>query len=166
MDLEQDSIEYPMGTIIPTGNTQETALGPVLEKIKPLKMIGFRPSKESDWILYGIHDPTYLAEKGLSRNIHYSFDDIQSTCADTLQDMITHLIDDRKGRLEVRIYDCIKNGLGWRDIVCTGIIPLRQIHNAFQFYQAVTWQIKDQPLYDEKPIKEEYVDVEDTLNET
>lgn len=146
MDLEMESIEIPVFRVpnYPVDDTGCTSLVP--STVKPLKMISFRSSKESDWILYGIHDPTYLAEKGMTRNIHYSFSDIQSTCSDTLHDMITHLIDDRKGRLEVRIFDCIQNGMSWRDIVCTGIVPLKQIHNALQFYKAITYQIEDRPV--------------------
>lgn len=160
MYFEQDSMEIPVIKIedYPIDENAGTELIP--SNVKPLKMISFRMSKESDWILYGIHDPTYLAEKGMTRNIHYTFSDIQSTCNDTLQDMITHLIDDRKGRLEVRIYDCIKNGLSWRDIVCTGIIPLKQIHNAHLFYKAVTYQVTDTPIRDNDEVHHDIVDID------
>lgn len=144
MDLESESREIPMveySNIQPDGATTDISID--AEEIKPLKMIGFRMSKEDDWILYGIHDPTYLAEKGMTRNIHYSFNDIECTCQETLHDMITHLIDNRKGRLEVRIFDLIEKGFSWRDILTTGIVPMKQMHNAFMFYKAITYQIDD-----------------------
>lgn len=148
MDLEEDSCEFegPFPNGNPDPNSTELAL-------KPLKMINFRMSKEDDWILYGIHDKAYLAEKGMTRKHHYLFEDIECTCDDTLRDMITHLIDNRKGRLEVRIYDCINKGLTWREIVCTGIIPLRHIGNAHMFYKAVTGQIPD--YFESVPREEE-----------
>lgn len=142
MELEADSCEIPMGTfseVSPSADTTDISA----TVVKPLKMISFRMSKEDDWILYGIHDKTYLAEKGMERTHHYTFSDIETTCMDTLHDMITHLIDNRKGRLEVRIFDCIEKGFNWRDIVSTGIIPLKQMHNAFMFYKALTYQAQD-----------------------
>lgn len=158
MDLEIDSCELPKinyGDIPPNMVNKEINADPI--KIKPLKMIGFRMSKEDDWILYGIHDATYLAEKGMTRNHHYTFSDIESTCEDTLLDMITHLIDNRKGRLEVRLYDLISSGLSWKDILTTGIVPMKQMHNAFMFYRAITNQLND---YRESREPEQYVDAE------
>lgn len=121
MDLETDSMEIDP-------NCPE----------KPLKMIGFRPSKESDWVLYGIHDPTYLVEKGLEREIVYSLEDIQSTCDDTLKDIIAHISDERNGKLEYRIIQCINKGLSWQEIVSSGLVPLRYMAGAKIMYQAIT----------------------------
>lgn len=154
MDLENDSMEFPGQKFYDTDGVTGTEL--VQTEVKPLKMIGFRMSKEDDWILYGIHDPTYLAEKGMTRNVHYSFNDIETTCIDTLHDMITHLIDNRKGRLEVRIFDLIQKDFSWRDIVTTGIVPLKQMHNAFMFYRAITMQVDD---YRNSQPKEQYEEV-------
>lgn len=107
---------------------------------KPFKMISFRVSKESDWILYSIHDKAYLQEKGLTRDIHYDIADIISTCEDTLTDILSHLNDDRKGRLETKILDCVNKGMGWNQIVSSGLIPIRQISGARLFYSALTGQ--------------------------
>lgn len=109
---------------------------------KPLKMVSFRISKESDWILYSIHDKAYLTEKGLTRDFHYSLDDIHSTCEDTLKDIISHCSDERKGRLEFRIIQCLELGMSWQEIVRSGLIPLRQIGMAKIYYAAITGQEK------------------------
>lgn len=106
---------------------------------KPLKMIGFRVSKENDWVLYGLHDKEYLASKGMQRNIHYDLGDIQSTDSDTLADIITHLNDERKGKLETRIMECVGMGLNWAEIVGSGLIPLRHMHNAKLLFDALTY---------------------------
>lgn len=123
MDFEQDSIE----------------LDPC-NPDKPFKMISFRVSKESDWLLYAIHDKYYLMEKGIERNYYYSFDDIQSTCDETLNDIISRISDDRKGRLEYRIIDCINRGLKWGDIISSGLVPIRYMSGAKIMYEAITGQ--------------------------
>lgn len=124
MDLENDSIEIDPNNLD-----------------KPFKMVSFRVSKESDWLLYSIHDKAYLLEKGLSRSYHYSFDDVITTCSDTLIDIISHLADERKGRLEYRIIECVQMGMSWTQIVKSGIIPIRSMSNALIFYKSVTDQI-------------------------
>lgn len=107
---------------------------------KPLKMISFRVSQESDWLLYSIHDPAYLMEKGMSRDFCYDISDVQSTCDDTLKEIISHVSDDRKGRLEYRIIDCCNKGMTWMQIVNSGLIPIRQMAGARLFYSAITGQ--------------------------
>ena len=107
---------------------------------KPFKMISFRVSKESDWVLYSIHEKGYLQEKGLTRDIHYDVADIECTCEETLTDILSHLSDDRKGRLETKILDCINKDMGWQQIVRSGLIPIRQISAARLYYSALTGQ--------------------------
>lgn len=107
---------------------------------KPLKMVGFRISKEDDWLLYAIHDPAYLVEKGLQREFVYSLEDVKSTCSDTLQDIISHMSDNRNGRLEYRIIQCVNMGMNWSQIVSSGLIPLRYMAGAKIMYQALTGQ--------------------------
>lgn len=43
-------------------------------------------SKLADWILYGIHDPTYLRKKGLKKLYHYAFEDIVTNCGEWLEE--------------------------------------------------------------------------------
>lgn len=107
---------------------------------KPLKMISFRVSKESDWVLYCLHDPNYLIEKGMSRAYCYGVEDIESTCEDTLKDILSRLSDDRKGRLEYRLVECINIGMSWQEIVRSGLVPLRQMSSARLMYGAITGQ--------------------------
>ena len=104
---------------------------------KPLKMIGFRISKESDWVLYGIHDKDYLSSKGLTRNKYYDLDDIKATDYDTLADIITQVRDGLKGRLETRIIDAISLGMSWTELVLSGLVPLRYLHSAKLMYETI-----------------------------
>lgn len=109
---------------------------------KPFKMVSFRISKEDDWLLYAIHDPVYLSEKGLTRQHCYAFSDVETTCEDTLRDIISHMSDNRKGKLEYRLLECIEMGMTWGEIVRTGIIPIRQMSGALMMYRAITGQEK------------------------
>lgn len=122
-DLEQSSLEF------------------VSDNEKPLKCMDFRiSSSEYDWIMYAIHDKGYLAQKGLEKECHYDLSDIQSTCEDTFNIILTRLQEERKGTLEERLMFCIGEGLNWKQIVSSGLIPLAKINNARIFYQAVTGQ--------------------------
>lgn len=105
---------------------------------KPLKMISFRVSKESDWLLYSIHDPSYLAEKGLEKQFVYSFEDINSTCEDTLRDIISHCNDERNSKIEYRLIQLINKGLTWDEIILSGFIPLRYIAGAQIMYNSLS----------------------------
>ena len=140
MDLELDSLEVDPENID-----------------MPLKMISFRISKEDDWLLYSLHDKRYLLEKGLTREFSYDINDVHRTCDDTFADIIAHVHDSRKGKLETRIYDCIKMGMKWSEIVASGLIPLRYMSGAKMMYDALNfWQDgfyrtqKSVPFEDEK----------------
>ena len=112
------------------------------EKKQFLKMTVFKSSEPSNWILYGLHDEAYLTQKGLSRNIHYDVSDIQSTCDDTLLDMLSSAFDFRNNKLEFRIIDAVNKGVSWQDMVKSGMIPIRQIAGARLLYSALTGQEK------------------------
>lgn len=108
---------------------------------KPLKFMLMRSSKESDWILYGIHDRIYLQKKGLVRKTHYKFTDIVSTDDDTLQDMITRAKEEMMIALELRLMAFIEQGMTWGQICKTGVIPLKSLFGAKLFYDGVVGEI-------------------------
>lgn len=105
---------------------------------KPLKMVGFRVSKETDWLLYSIHDPVYLKEKSLERSYIYSFDDLETTDEDTLTEIISHCTDERKGKLEYRLIELVSRGMSWNEIVRSGFVPIRHMAGAKMYYEALS----------------------------
>lgn len=111
---------------------------------KPLKMTVFKSSETNNWILYALHDEKYLTEKGLSRNIHYEANQIESTCEDTFYEMLSCAFDYRNNKLEFRIIEAINQGQSWTNIVSSGMIPIRQMAGARLFYMALTGQDKMQ----------------------
>lgn len=112
------------------------------EKKQFLKMTVFRNSKEEDWILYALHDEDYLTSKGLTRNVHYSPSDIQNTCEDTFMDMVSRAYDFRNNKLEFRIIQAVRDGVSWKQLVTSGMIPIRQMAGARLYYMALTDQDK------------------------
>ena len=103
----------------------------------PLKMIMFQSSKESEWLPYVLHDRDYLATKGLVKKYHYDISDIKCTDYDVLNNIIMHVNDERQGRLEYRILDACRMGVGWSQLVASGMIPIRFIHGAKIFYDSI-----------------------------
>lgn len=120
VDLERDSQEFDP-----------------LHPDKPLKMLDFRSSKVSDWILYGMHDPVYLASKGLIRQYHYSDSDFWSTDTDWFDLQMQDVLQSRDSAIELRIRSCVDSGLSWAKTVSTASIPLHMMHNARLYYEAL-----------------------------
>lgn len=140
-DLMNQTIELDM-TWQPLPDTASDEEKAEHEKKRFFKSNVFRNSVSSDWILYGIHDENYLTEKGLFRNHHYSTEDIQSTCDDTLLEMVSQAYDTRNNKLEFRIVQAVNEGKSWSEMVRSGMIPIRHITGARLLYMALTGQEK------------------------
>ena len=93
---------------------------------KPLGCISFRASKFDDWYLYAIHDPAYLARKGMSRKYHYKHEDVKSSDPDDLLYRVRMI-----NRVAVSPYsamqEAIQNGLTWQEYFSRGTVPIPQI---------------------------------------
>lgn len=57
----------------------------------PLKCLPFNSSKFDDWYFYVLHDPIYLARKGMTRNYFYNRTDILTSDKDYLTDKINSI---------------------------------------------------------------------------
>ena len=121
LDLENDSFEFDR-----------------LHPDKPLKIVGLTLSKESEWILYTLHDPDYLKEKGLQRIHHYSLEDFITTDQDLFDIMVSRISDERKGKVEYRVIQMIKSGMTWEQMVTSGLIPMRYIYSAKIMYDSIS----------------------------
>lgn len=78
-----------------------------------------------DWLLYAVHDPSYLTSKGQLRNHLYSYDDLHSTDPDALRhdwNMIDRL---KYKRLEF-LYDAVKQEVPFAVLVQQGVVPIAQ----------------------------------------
>lgn len=104
---------------------------------KPIKPLDFRPSKWSDWYLYGYHDKEYLLSKGKTRQYYYTPDIFQYSDENEAHYRIAQV---NKGDLGIigRMREAIKSGLDWDFMVSNGLIPINQLRNYFIVYQSIT----------------------------
>lgn len=61
---------------------------PTNENSIPLKCLPFKLSKFTDWYLYALHNPIYLASKGMVRKYSYSIENIWTNDTDLLRTYI------------------------------------------------------------------------------
>lgn len=98
-----------------------------LTNSKPLGVLPFNYSKIDDWLLYAIHDKTYLASKNESRKYHYQFSDIITCDADYLNYNIKKIDITSLTPLK-KMYNFIENGFTFVDFLNLGNVPIQQIN--------------------------------------
>lgn len=104
---------------------------------KPLKILGLSVSKASDWVMYCLHDPLYLAEKGLERVYHYALEDFWSTDEDHFNMIISELSDCRN-TIERRILNMITSGMDLASILHSGLVPMRYVYATKVMYNEIS----------------------------
>lgn len=89
----------------------------------------------SDWLLYAIHDPKYLAFKGLEREASYTWEDLRVSEGD--EDILAELIREARDFAETqgdkttrRLIALAKQGWDWRRVVVSGLVPMGQLSQA------------------------------------
>jgi hypothetical protein len=99
----------------------------------------------SDWILYAIHESTYLARKGQFGKEAYSWDDINCTPGD--DDLLEELKDEAFEALEAgenKIYrilkHAVKQGWTWQETIVSGLLPIATLRNSYDVFQALQEQ--------------------------
>ncbi len=117
--------------LFPTSAVNPFALAALFDEVDPTneKPLRFLPTPETqgrclsvpDWLFYAIHDPDYLASKGLSRSVHYSRDAVRAGDPDELSQRWASLPPVRLGRqaLTARAVGMVREGKGWTDILLT-----------------------------------------------
>lgn len=94
--------------IFPTAAVDPFAVARLFDEADPVagKPRRFLPNPDTqgrclsiaDWLWYAVHDPDYLASKGLSRNVHYGRDAVQALDPDELSSRWASLAPVRLGR--------------------------------------------------------------------
>ena len=89
----------------------------------------------SDWLLYGIHDPKYLAFKCDEREASYTWDDVKCTEGD--EEIRAELIQEARQFLDRigdkttrRLIYFARQGKSWSEVVMSGIVPTGQFIQA------------------------------------
>ena len=94
---------------------------------KPLACMPCKKSKWGDWYLYGCHDKAYLASKGQTRRYHYDREDFIVSDQDYFTEEI-HTIDHTKYNKFGKLKEAVDEGLTFKDLLATGIVPLQQTY--------------------------------------
>lgn len=146
--------------IIPNGRIDTDKLDTELTQLvedneKPLKCMVWRTESLKnfgDVYLYYLHDSQYLACKGLTRNLHYTEDDIITSDRDQLHEF-TRTIDYRKIYGAAYINNAVENNIPFRNLVAQGYIPVNQISYAKAYYNEVAAYYQEQIEEAEKQAK-------------
>lgn len=92
---------------------------------KPLGCLPFRNSVYSDWYLYALHDPAYLAAHQQSRRFHYADDQIITGDQDQHLFLIRSV--DMSQYSPIKKLQVLKDaGLTFPEVVQRGIVPIPQ----------------------------------------
>ena len=93
---------------------------------KPLGCLTFRNSVFSDWYLYALHDPTYLAAHQQSRKRHYTDDQIRFPDEDEHHYRVSCV--DMSIYTPVRRLQAAKDaGMSFGEAVARGLVPIPQL---------------------------------------
>lgn len=103
---------------------------------KPLGCMPFNKSKFADWYLYSIHDESYLATKGQSRQYHYRRDKFVTSDDDYFDEMVRN-IDMLKLTPYQKLAESIKHGDSFGDMIRRGAIPIQQLSHYMTAWQAL-----------------------------
>ncbi len=100
---------------------------------KPLCCQPFRKSKWADWFLYGVHDPAYLASKGMSRTHTYGVEQVITSDVDYMK-MLINEIDTRTLSPYMVMINDIRKGYGFTEYMVRENIDVRYTHQYERAY--------------------------------
>lgn len=128
--------------VIPASNLQTEDLREQFKEPDPQKpdiprgCLPFHKSNNfGDWVLYALHDEAYLAEKGLTKEYHYEYDDIVTSDADELYRLYSS-VDMHRLMPYNNIIKAVKEGKTFSEFLNTERVPFKQIgsfKNAWDF---------------------------------
>ena len=94
---------------------------------KPLCSLPFQSSKIGDWLLYALHDITYLNKHGLVRLNHYSIEDVITNDDEFLLQSYYDAKESISDNRMVLFINEMRRGASFGDILRAGIVPPNQI---------------------------------------
>lgn len=99
---------------------------------KPLKCIYFRKSSWEDWLLYGLHDETYLKLKLEKREYSYTFDDFYFSDPDEFFERYNDALHSSKIAEMIRLPNLLKTH-SVPELVALGFVQPSQAYNFAQY---------------------------------
>lgn len=141
---EDEEKDHAHLVVMPSRQLDTNALSKEFQQLdpekpeKPLGVIQWRfCSSLDDWLLYGIHDPGYLASKAQVRRYHYSREEMVSTDPDLLGEQWRE-VNLAKYGLGEQVAAAAKEGVPWDNVLCSGLIPPAQ----WTFWREVYFSVK------------------------
>lgn len=103
------------------------------------------PVKEgalSDWFLYAVHDPKYLAWKGQAKEVHYPWSDVRCSKGDEeIRDQLIREAQEAQGqqgdRTMRRLICMAQQGRSFEECVLAGMVPMGQLTQARTAWEIV-----------------------------
>lgn len=101
----------------------------------PLKCISWNVSKSDDWILYVLHDPTYLFTKMETREIQYKFGDLNTSSEEDLRRRYRMAYQSSGYARMQNLYQYARSGGDLNKLMEAGAIPVNQITAYDEFFK-------------------------------
>lgn len=93
---------------------------------KPLGVMSFHTSDPDEWILYDLHDPAYLASKGMTREYHYEPDKVITSDPDEFSEKYRHAYEASEWARRNWVLNRIKDDPdGAAQLIFNGSIPIQ-----------------------------------------
>lgn len=108
---------------------------PFTGRVERTSNYDFSTGKWDDALLYSIHDKIYLQNKGLTRNIHYKWEDLKSTDDDMLQALINRITPWAEKPIE-KLIQAVKDGETDLAAMKAAGIPMQQAAAAMTWIRA------------------------------
>lgn len=94
---------------------------------KPLGCLAWRSSKQTDAILYFLHDKNYLRAKGLQRKFSYTTSDVLTSDPDDFMRRYYEAMESTEARAYAQIIEACERGLSFGEFLKLGIVPIQQV---------------------------------------
>ena len=104
---------------------------------KPLGCISWHKSKSDDWILYCLHDESYLLSKFEVREYHYNFTQLYSNDEEDLRRRYRSAYQSSGYAKMKNLFQYIKSGGQMQKLLEIGAIPVNQIQNYRDYFDTV-----------------------------
>lgn len=132
---------------------------------KPRSTLVWKSSKFYDWYQYSLHDPAYLASKGLRKKYWYRQDEFITSEEDELLDRVANF----PVTPTQRMLEEIQRGTPFEHFVAMGCVPVRQImqyrlmwNTLWQFMKEANYEtVRDKNIEYAKMIIDGFVEVPD-----
>ena len=92
-----------------------------------LDMMPFQSSKFEDWYLYVLHDIDYLDSKGITKQYHYTMDDVITPDEDYLYMKVRNIDSSERTPIK-KIKQAISLGMSFEEMVVKGWVPIPQLN--------------------------------------